>query len=46
MTPGDENVNEHEHENENENENESSEILDEERYFYEKEIERLLVRGN
>lgn len=53
MTPGDENEhengneneNENLHENENINENERSEILDEERYFYESEIQRLLVRG-
>ena len=37
VTPGDE--------NENENENDNSEIPDEERCFYENEIERLLIRG-
>jgi hypothetical protein len=49
VTPGDENEHENGNENENENlhenENEGSEILDEERSFYENEIERLLVRG-
>lgn len=41
VTPGDGNENE----NENINENERSEILDEERSFYENEIQRLLLRG-
>jgi hypothetical protein len=47
VTPGDENENENKNENEIENINENGrgEILDEERYFYENEIERLLVRG-